>query len=833
MARLRSVAAGAALALGVVFVVGGAIALWGNGRGIVGGMVAKREAPATGVVPDGDGPDGSAADGSVPVVAAVGAEVGRAPPSDVRPVPAEAGYLDTAGLPATGAMPDPDRAGPAAAADGIGRGVPAGTEAGIGPAAGSDPLESSGTDAVTTLVPITPAPGQEPPLGGADPAIGPGPRPGDRVAAGTFDTALDIAEPAATDEAGAATGAGDRIPPGAARDTAAYPGLTAPGPADAGPRSESGPAVRSPDAARDATAATSAGASTRSGTENGTGNGARLDAAIDVAAPATAAAPGETPLGPNAAAAAGPIGTGGPDGRSDAEGPSTVASAAPTVTGGASAGGTEAAATPAPPKPEGPVLDLVRIDAKGAAVVAGRSDATGAGPAGTNAAGEVTLRLDGRDVARATADRDGNFVAFFEVPPAPGPRLLTAEVVGIDGLPVMGAEAIIVAPRRPAPPETAGPIGVDAADAAGPARPITVGAGPGPVVPGDGIDMAGVADVPPAVPPAFAMAGIPDVGAEVPTGPGPGPRATADLREEPAPTSPAEPVRPMPGIRVGETAQPVAVAPRPGAPRAGGPSLGALDAAETRTAAASSSAVPEAPRDAPSPASQPRPGAVDLPTRSGGRPVVADPPRGPSAEAAAATVPDAPAPSDLSTPLVGEAASGTARGTAARQAAPQPASTDLASARLPATVSEPPSTPELASAAPASLRPSAVSVGATAPDLPVSPDVAGPKRAAAGSPGARRLFRVGPDGVQLLTQPEEPPEAAEDARGSTRSPTTPWARCSLPAGRRRIAGCRSTSTTARSARSRWTRAAPGCRLCPTWTRGSIRCASTRSTRLGA
>ncbi|MEM7490083.1 MAG: LysM peptidoglycan-binding domain-containing protein [Pseudomonadota bacterium] len=93
--------------------------------------------------------------------------------------------------------------------------------------------------------------------------------------------------------------------------------------------------------------------------------------------------------------------------------------------------------------PTAPDFDVVRIDGAGAAVVAGR-----AAPEE-----DVTLRLDGQEVATVRADRDGNFVSFFDVQPSEAPRVLSLEAEDAGGAVRAAPGSIIVAPRRREAPE--------------------------------------------------------------------------------------------------------------------------------------------------------------------------------------------------------------------------------------------------------------------------------------------------------------------------------------------------------------------------------------------
>ncbi|KIT15984.1 LysM peptidoglycan-binding domain-containing protein [Jannaschia aquimarina] len=93
----------------------------------------------------------------------------------------------------------------------------------------------------------------------------------------------------------------------------------------------------------------------------------------------------------------------------------------------------EASADPAP------VLEIVRVEADGAAIVAGRADPSS----------EVRILLDGSEIIRAPADVDGNFVAFLTLPESTVPRIITAEVERGDGRTVRARDSVIVAPPAP------------------------------------------------------------------------------------------------------------------------------------------------------------------------------------------------------------------------------------------------------------------------------------------------------------------------------------------------------------------------------------------------
>lgn len=101
---------------------------------------------------------------------------------------------------------------------------------------------------------------------------------------------------------------------------------------------------------------------------------------------------------------------------------------------------------PAPPAP--PTFDLVRVEADGAAQVAGRG-----APLAT-----VLLQIDGAEVADAAVGGDGAFLALFTLAPNPLPSLLSLVMVMPDGTRVPGRDTVALAP-------IAGPV-VAAADPA-------------------------------------------------------------------------------------------------------------------------------------------------------------------------------------------------------------------------------------------------------------------------------------------------------------------------------------------------------------------------------
>ncbi len=94
-----------------------------------------------------------------------------------------------------------------------------------------------------------------------------------------------------------------------------------------------------------------------------------------------------------------------------------------------------AAAAPDPAAQVTPTVDEVRLEADGLAVVAGRAE-PGA---------EVSVRVDGQEVARAVADARGAFAAVGVVEPSDTARVLTLQAQG-DGDAVLSEEDVILAP---------------------------------------------------------------------------------------------------------------------------------------------------------------------------------------------------------------------------------------------------------------------------------------------------------------------------------------------------------------------------------------------------
>jgi nucleoid-associated protein YgaU len=133
-------------------------------------------------------------------------------------------------------------------------------------------------------------------------------------------------------------------------------------------------------------------------------------------------------------------------------------------------------ATADAPAPEAdttaPRFDVVRVDASGSAVIAGRA---GAGAS-------VTLKLDGDPVETVEADGGGGFVAMLALSPSAVPRILSLEAALPGGDPVPGAATVMIAPFAgtalaeatppdPPPAQSADRPGIGEATSTSPAAP--------------------------------------------------------------------------------------------------------------------------------------------------------------------------------------------------------------------------------------------------------------------------------------------------------------------------------------------------------------------------
>ena len=86
-----------------------------------------------------------------------------------------------------------------------------------------------------------------------------------------------------------------------------------------------------------------------------------------------------------------------------------------------------------------PRFDLVRVDPKGNALVAGRA-MPGA---------RVQIIVDGETVDDVSVDRSGGFVSLFDLPPAQTPRIMSLKAVLADETTVASSQTVIVAPAAP------------------------------------------------------------------------------------------------------------------------------------------------------------------------------------------------------------------------------------------------------------------------------------------------------------------------------------------------------------------------------------------------
>lgn len=106
----------------------------------------------------------------------------------------------------------------------------------------------------------------------------------------------------------------------------------------------------------------------------------------------------------------------------------------------------EVVAAPAP----APEFDVVRLDAEGNALIAGR-----AAPNGT-----VSILLDGEKVEEVDVDASGTFVSLPTIKPADGTRVMSLVQTSPDNATVVSQQSVIIAPASAADataPDTTGP----------------------------------------------------------------------------------------------------------------------------------------------------------------------------------------------------------------------------------------------------------------------------------------------------------------------------------------------------------------------------------------
>ncbi len=225
----------------------------------------------------------------------------------------------------------------------------------------------------------------------------------------------------------------------------------------------------------------------------------------------------------------------------------------------------EAPATAALPGPEAPVFDLVRVDAEGNALIAGRGE-----PLAT-----VEIYLDDALLSEAEVARDGTFVSMALVEPSEQPRIMRLVLRPEEGERVESAQTVIIAPV--VPPQVV-------AEAAGAAEPAPAAGVPRPR---DGAQEQGV-QVARAEEPAQS----------------PAPEAPVqEAGDSPQPASPARPAEPAEAERAVVAEAPAAA---PEAPVV----AGAVEPVEARpegtvAAAAGKQAQPASPPSAPSAAPAP------------------------------------------------------------------------------------------------------------------------------------------------------------------------------------------------------------------------------------
>ncbi|MFV0491864.1 MAG: LysM peptidoglycan-binding domain-containing protein [Pseudorhodobacter sp.] len=97
------------------------------------------------------------------------------------------------------------------------------------------------------------------------------------------------------------------------------------------------------------------------------------------------------------------------------------------------------------PDPAAPSFDVVRIEPDGSALVAGRA----------SPGARVVVALGESVAAEVTADPQGEFVAFFDLPPSDTSRLITLRMRMADGTEQFSEEQVVLTPgemTRPGPP---------------------------------------------------------------------------------------------------------------------------------------------------------------------------------------------------------------------------------------------------------------------------------------------------------------------------------------------------------------------------------------------
>ena len=147
---------------------------------------------------------------------------------------------------------------------------------------------------------------------------------------------------------------------------------------------------------------------------------------------------------PSGAEAAIPLEEGGAAGRDDAELGSPPAADADAAAVAAPAAAPEAEEAAGAAQPQPPAFDVVRVDAAGAVVVAGRA----------RPGALVHVLLDGSEVAQVRADGRGGFVALFDLAPSEAARSLSLMADFGDGRTLVSEAEILIAPVRSRSSET-------------------------------------------------------------------------------------------------------------------------------------------------------------------------------------------------------------------------------------------------------------------------------------------------------------------------------------------------------------------------------------------
>ncbi|PZQ51360.1 MAG: hypothetical protein DI556_04115 [Rhodovulum sulfidophilum] len=156
---------------------------------------------------------------------------------------------------------------------------------------------------------------------------------------------------------------------------------------------------------------------------------------------------------------------------------------AATAQGGAPA--VEAAAEPAPGSPGAPSVDVIRVEAGGAAIVAGTARP------GAN----VSVLAGDRQLAEVKADEAGRFVAMFEAGTSTEARALTVEAEQPDGSVARSDAVVLLLPTETPAPETPAP------EAVTPATPAPAAEPPAPEVAATVLLTPDSAEVTPVAPP--------------------------------------------------------------------------------------------------------------------------------------------------------------------------------------------------------------------------------------------------------------------------------------------------------------------------------------------